>query len=249
MMFRWEPEMVRFMRDASEYGDYNQKLAEMLLPQLSADSHICDAGCGLGYLSLALAPYVKSVTAVDQNENALRVLRENCKKRGVGNITAVCSDITALPEASTFDSMAFCFFGNIAQILKIAAQRCRGSVFVITKNYTEHRFSVGKHPGGQESYLNAIGCLDSLGVPYAGQTAELEFGQPFRTFEDARRFYTLYSRDDDPSLITDEFLHSKLKDIGKPDFPFYLPHQRKIGLLRFAAEDIPGSLKENTRHE
>ena len=52
----WHEDMIRFMTDASEYGDYYRQLTEKMLPWLSADMHICDAGSGLGYLSLAWPP-------------------------------------------------------------------------------------------------------------------------------------------------------------------------------------------------
>ena len=64
-MFQWNEEMVRFMRTASEYGDYHRRLVQRMRPALHSADHICDAGCGLGYLSLALAPYVRRVTAAE----------------------------------------------------------------------------------------------------------------------------------------------------------------------------------------
>ena len=60
----WHKDMIRFMTDASEYGDYYQQLTEKMLLWLRKDMHICDAGSGLGYLSLALCPYVRQVTSV-----------------------------------------------------------------------------------------------------------------------------------------------------------------------------------------
>ena len=85
-MFQWNEEMVRFMRDASEYSDYHRRLVQWMLPDLHPGDHICDAGCGLGYLSLALSPYVRRVTAADRSQEALSVLRENCTRRAVQNI-------------------------------------------------------------------------------------------------------------------------------------------------------------------
>ena len=99
-MFQWNEEMVRFMRDASERGDYHQRLVRWMLPDLHPADHICDAGCGLGYLSLALSPYVRRVTAADRSEEALSVLRENCVRRGVGNIDILPGDLLrAAPPA------------------------------------------------------------------------------------------------------------------------------------------------------
>jgi methylase of polypeptide subunit release factors len=103
------------MKDASEYGDYNEKLAERIAPYLTKESRICDAGCGLGYLSLALSHYAGCVTAVDINENALDILKENLRKRRIDNINICCSDISDV-HVEPFDNMVFCFFGNIQDI-------------------------------------------------------------------------------------------------------------------------------------
>ena len=112
-MFQWNEEMVRFMRDASERGDYHQRLVRWMLPDLHPADHICDAGCGLGYLSLALAPYVRRVTAADRSEEALSVLRENCVRRGVGNIDILPGDLLRAAPPAPYDAMVFSFFGRM----------------------------------------------------------------------------------------------------------------------------------------
>ena len=75
----WHKDMIRFMTDASEYCDYYRQLTAQMQPWLSADMHICDAGSGLGYLSLALAPHVRQVTAVEKHPDAAAVLTDNCR--------------------------------------------------------------------------------------------------------------------------------------------------------------------------
>lgn len=80
-MFLWNEDMIRFLRDASEQSDYHRLLAGYLAERLPENAHVCDAGCGLGYLSLRLAPYCRQVTAADVSADALAVLRENCKKK------------------------------------------------------------------------------------------------------------------------------------------------------------------------
>ena len=57
MMQRWGTDAIRFMTDASEYGDYYRQLTTKLLPYLPLNGHICDAGCGLGYLAQEIAEY------------------------------------------------------------------------------------------------------------------------------------------------------------------------------------------------
>jgi len=238
MMQLWYEDMVRFMKDASEYGTYNQELAKMMAPYLSKDTHICDAGCGLGYLSLALAPYVGQVTSVERNPDAVAVLKDNCRRFGVENITPRCGDMEDNQPEKKYDAMVFCFFGHIHEILETAKRQCDGTVFIATRNYTTHRFSVGQHKTGSYGYLSSRDVLTEKGIPYEERIFDLEFGQPFRNLEDARKFYEIYSHDEDKSAITDEFLRSKVVETGREDFPLYMPHRRNLALLRFETKDI-----------
>lgn len=238
-MFQWNEEMVRFMRTASEYGDYHRRLVQRMRPALHSADHICDAGCGLGYLSLALAPYVRRVTAADRSEAALDVLRQNCAARGIRNIDILSGELQPVPLAAPYDAMVFCFFGRMEEIAAVAKAQCRGTVFVFKKNYTSHRFSVGEHPAGWDSFRAGADWLTERGVPFEAETLEPEMGQPFRSMEEARQFFRLYSRDADKSVITDDFLRSKLVETGREDFPLYLPHQRPVGCLKFSVEDLP----------
>lgn len=234
----WQPDMVRFMVDASEYGNYYQQLTKKMRPWLRPDMHVCDAGSGLGYLSLAMAPYVKQVTAVERHPDAAGVLTQNCRKLGIGNVISRCGSIDeSLPEEK-YDAMVFCFFGGIRQTLELAKQQCRGDVFVFTRNYNNHRFSAGSLPTGWDGFPQFKSLLEEQGIPFHLETIAPEFGQPFRTLEDARLFYELYSNDRDPSQLTDEFLHDKLVETGREDFPLYSPHQRNIAFFRFSVNDI-----------
>ena len=235
----WEKDMVRFMRDASEHGNYNQVLAKMLSPHLDGNTHICDAGCGLGYLSLALAPYAGKVTGVERNPDAAAVLAENIEARGLKNVAVRCGPIEDLAPETPYDAMVFCFFGGIDEILTLAKRQCRGKVFIITRNYTTHRFSVGSHRTGTYGYRTSHDTLTALGIPFTEETMELEFGQPFRCFADARRFYETYSKDADKTVITDEFLREKLVENPEGKYPWYMPHRRSLALLTFETKDIP----------
>ena len=62
---------------------------------------------------------------------------------------------------------------------------------------------------------------------------ELPMGQPFRTLDDARRFFELYQPPDDTTPVTDDFLRQRLTATGREDFPLYLPQSRRFGLLRW----------------
>ena len=237
-MFQWNEEMVRFMRAASEYGDYHRRLARWMLPQLHPGDHICDAGCGLGYLSLALAPGVRRVTAADRSREALEVLRENCAALGIENVDIRAGDIFSAPPGRPYDAMVFSFFGRMEEIAAIARAQCRGRVFVFKKNYAAHRFSAETHPIGDGGFRAGVQWLTDRSIPFTSAELELEMGQPLRSLSEARRFFALYSRDKDPDRSADAFLQERLVQTGREDFPLYLPHKRSIGCLMLSAEDL-----------
>ena len=240
----WHEDMIRFMTDASEYGNYYQQLTEQMRPWLSADMHICDAGSGLGYLSLALGRYVRQVTAVEKHPDAAAVLTNNCRRHQIPNVVSRCGSIDEVLPSEKYDAMVFCFFGGIRHTLELAKQQCSGDVFVFTRNYKNHRFSAGSLPTGWDGYPEFRTLLEDLKIPFQQKILTPEFGQPFRNLRDARRFYELYSKDADHSILTEEFLKTKLIETGREDFPLYAPHQRQIAFLHFSVKDIPERILE-----
>ena len=239
MMYRWDSDMIRFMRDASEYGTYFEELAKWMQPYFAPSDHVCDAGCGLGYLSLELAAMVNRVTAVDMNADALEVLRENCALRDIRNVEIRRGPVEQLTRGKRYDHMVFCSFGGIDQILKIAAQQCEKAVFIVKKNYQNHRFSVGTYSSDAENFEQMCIRLQDAGIPYEAVAMELEFGQPFRKWEDAFTFFNIYSRDPDKTGITETFIQSRLERTAREDFPWYMPHLRRVGCVKINVEDIP----------
>ena len=236
-MFTWNAEMVRFMHDAGAYNrDYYARLAAWMTPCLSPEDHLCDAGCGLGFLTLELSNYVNHITAVDHSELALNVLRETEAERQ--NITVISGNINHFTQAEKYDAMVFSFFGKMEEISRIAKKQCRGTVFAFKKNYVNRRFTADEYPAGDDSFSNAVSWLQENGVPFTAETLSLEMGQPLRGWDEARRFFTLYHRGD-KAAITDEFLQARLVKTGRQDFPLYLPQKREVGCLRFASADLP----------
>jgi release factor glutamine methyltransferase len=54
---------------------------------------VLDLGCGSGVCGLFCAPKAREVIAVDINPTAVRNTAENCKRFGLGNVTALQSDM------------------------------------------------------------------------------------------------------------------------------------------------------------
>ena len=234
-MLIWSDEQTQFMKEATEFEGFNHRLAEMIRPYLKEDANICDAGCGLGYLSLALAPYVKNATCVDINPRAIDYAQALCREKGLANVTPRCADMAQCQD--TFDHIVFCLYGSIEEAVAISRRCCKGKAVMIKHNYTEHRFSVKRREGHLDHYAAAIDYLNREGIHAQHYSFTLRMGQPFRDLAEARRFFELYSHDDDPSLLTDEFILSKLIPIRRGEYNYYMPHDRQLGLLAWDAQE------------
>lgn len=228
-MFKWTQESIAYMDDACRRTDFHRKLTAELQPYLRETDCVCDAGCGLGYLSLSLAPYVGAVTAVERDGQALAVLEREVKARGIANVTAVQDDVLAYRPDTRFDAMVFCFFGSIEEILAAAARCCRGTVLAVVRNDARHRFSGKSRGPGRHSYDTACRILTEKGINFTTRTASFAFDQPFRSLEAARRFFELYGGSED--------WRGRLVETGDPEFPWRLPSRRDFGLIVFQAGD------------
>lgn len=238
-MFKWTQESIAYMDDACRRTDFHRKLTAELQPYLRETDCVCDAGCGLGYLSLSLAPYVGAVTAVERDSQALAVLEREVKARGIGNVTAVRDDVLAYRPDTRFDAMVFCFFGSIEEILATAARCCRGTVLAVVRNDARHRFSGKSRGPGRHSYDTACRILTEKGINFTTRTASFAFDQPFRSLEAARRFFELYGGSED--------WRGRLAETDDPEFPWRLPSRRDFGLIVFQAGD--GNSTSILRHE
>ena len=219
-MSEWTPDMISFMADASDYGSYFGELASFLSGLLNPSWTVCDAGCGIGQLSVALSPLVKKVVAIDKSAAATDYLKTRISSDGIENVEVLSEDFDNLPAERRFDAMIFNYFGRTEQILYIAAKHCLRRAIIIRKVYRNHRFSFGNYPIEQ-----VVHPLD--GVEHEEREFSCEFGQPFRSIGDAVRFFELYSRDEDKSIINEKNVRSRLVETGRPDFPYYLPHLKQ----------------------
>ena len=230
-MLVWTPDTVRFQRDAALYGGYHRTLAAHLVPYLPQNRHICDVGCGLGYLSRALAPYCKRVTAVDSEQLALDVLRKDTPE----NVEVFEGDVFTLSPDRRFDAMVFCFFGTMDDTLLLAKKHCRGKVIVVKRGWSQHRFSPQGASARRDACEDAEQYLRVRGIPFAHETLLLDMGQPFRSKEDAVRFFEAYGSE----AVTFSDVEARLVKTLDTAFPYYLPQEKPLGIFIFDAKEIP----------
>ena len=227
MMQHWSEDHIRFMLDAAEFGTFYPQLVQRILPLLPQGGSICDAGCGLGHLAVALSPYFSSVTACDRAKAPL----QNLKHRAPQNLTILHGDISTVPPALPYDGMVFCFFGQPEEILSVAERQCGGEVVVIQRASRHHRFAAKNTPPHRQYDRELSDLLQERNIPYGIQHLSLEFGQPFRSQTEALRFFHLYGQGN--PLSEGEILSRLVPIADHPEFCLYLPQSRDMTITTF----------------
>jgi cobalt-precorrin-6B (C15)-methyltransferase len=98
---------------------------------LSPEDCLLDLGCGTGKVSIAAAPLVKQVYAVDRRKEAIRYAKEQAEAAGITNIEFVCGEAMDFLAA---DRMFDCAFiggsRGITEVLPRLATKVRRTIVV-----------------------------------------------------------------------------------------------------------------------
>ena len=233
-MFVWNEESIRFHNDAALYTGCYDLLAEHVAEHLTPGCRIFDGGCGLGHLSLALARRGYDVTGMDISASAIASFRQTAANAGLP-VNIAEGDLFGMPEDASFDNAVFCFFGGTTETLKWAKIHCTGRLILIKKNWYTHRFTRDPEAIRRFTFPVTVRELDSLGIPYETEIVDVDMGQPFRSLEDAVRFFGLYDPEGEPEA-TD--ILPRLTETGDPVFPYFLSSLRPVGMIIIRAADI-----------
>lgn len=233
-MFVWTEESAAFWADSGDYTHSYDELATMAAAHLAPGDTLFEGGCGLGHLSVALAQRGYHVTAMDLSPLPLGYLRERAARAGVP-LTVRAGDAFALPAHEVYDCAVFCFFGSVAEALPWARDHCRDRLVLFKKNWSTHRFTREAGVLRKFTYPLTLAELRSLGIPFETEVRDVDMGQPFRSVEDAVRFFRLYDGSND---MTEAEIRSRLVETGDPVFPYYLPAVRSVGMIVIRAEDV-----------
>lgn len=223
-MFFWNSRKIRWYADALAYTGFDRALADELEPFLPPGESVCDMGCGIGYLALELARRGRDVTAVDRDELALRWLEE--QRTAPDNPRILQADWDKLEPRPDWDNVVMVCAGG-GQGPEYYRRFARKRLLLLDRVRMESHAAPGLPPSRKKSHLTDA----AAGTEGLRRRIVLEFGQPFRSLEDAEDYFRCYYGD---SAATQAAV--RLTETGRGDFPLYLPYRKELDLLVLEAE-------------
>ncbi len=103
-------ENLEQMASTPGFGALRDEILE--LARLRSDEHVLDVGAGTGLLTLAAAPHVAEVSALDISPAMCGHLRSKLARLGIGNVEVLVENATRLPfEDASLDIVIsnYCF--------------------------------------------------------------------------------------------------------------------------------------------
>lgn len=229
MPFLWDKQSIDWFIEASAYGTYHNELAAIIAPHLRPVYTLCDLGCGLGGLDIALAGHVHAITAIDLDRNVTRHLRRHARLLDIRNLHVLCGDALAL--RGRFDVLLMSFFGKSGRCMDEYAALCERKLIRIVNAENNGSLYPPNHRHTKKDTVPVVEAeLRKSGYRYLLLTPEIEFGQPLRSLEDGKRF-VLHHAPDASEKEAILFLAEHAVPTGRADFPLYLPNRKKLGVF------------------
>lgn len=175
-------------------------------------STVVDVGAGTGRFSLALAPRVAQVIAVDPSEAMLRVLRREARRQSITNVRCVKSrwqdvelapDVTVTAASNVVPPADLLVCSYVLPLVEDASPflarmdaACRGRAFVFFNAMSNDALSDpfwrhfhGKPRRPAPTYLDAVAVLRELGVEPDVEIIEIPALARYKSLDDAVKSY------------------------------------------------------------
>ncbi len=194
-----------------------------LLGAMTSSSTVIDAGAGTGRHTLAMAPHVTHVTAVDPSPAMLGLLVEDIAAQGIRNITTVQADwmdADVEPADVVLCSHVLYPIKDVVPFVRRLDSKARDRVFVyIRADPLPTDFGLwsefyGVPLQGQPTHADLFGVLVQMGIMADIEIVTAPFTWRFESVEDAAREVggRLCLRPDDDDA------QAKLRDVLAPRF-------------------------------
>lgn len=238
-MSEWTPEVIRFMEDAEQNTAYFNHIASIVRDHTDSNARIADVGCGMGQLSFALANHASNVDAIDISERAIHYVNQRIAHTNCNNIHGVHESMFDWSPSEPYDAMAFCLSASIPDALRIGFSRCKGTLIIVNK--IQSKMDTSRQRSGAlavertrrplvYNFEETLLDLARQGLCFEGREVSIDYGQPFRSLEDARLYYSLFRTRSFPQGVSDEQILAQLDETNDAEFPLYLPVRRHLAV-------------------
>lgn len=195
----WDSRAKRFTSRMSAASVTGDPLYRRLRKATGRRSTVLDVGAGPGRFTLALAPHVAAVTAVDPARALLDTCRRRAARAGLANVTAVHSrweDAEVAPADVVFSSYVVTLVPDAARFLAKLDAAATGRAFLYLGAFTadavmdplwRHFHGTSRKAG--PTYLDAVDVLRELGIEPAVEVAEVATHGRFPSVAAAARAY------------------------------------------------------------
>jgi len=210
---------------------------------ISTNDTVLDLGCGIGAAALTIAPWCKSVIALDNDKDALGYLENRAKELGISNITTKHSNwpddaplevdvVIALHVYQVMHSPH-----NLKPVLESAKRcgliACHAPVFRRDESFVELKEELGITPYYElcDNGCYTKGALDALGARTSCKKAVYNFSQPLDSLDEVARFiaWQINARDSMAEIITKRAHRYVIKENDK----YLVPVTRHSCLITF----------------
>lgn len=177
----WTAQKLEWYERAAQCSDFHERLSAEIASLIPTDKSILEVGCGLGYMTKALASMGYDVFGIDNDDAAIgKALELSCTEGGKTPLFAVEDYRTSKRKA---DVVLAVFCGRIDEeglgyFERLANERI---IYIVSK----HRFNNLK----KDRSLGICKYLDQSGYCFTHKELTLRFDQPFVSLEDASQFF------------------------------------------------------------
>lgn len=195
----WDTRAKRFATRLPVSSVAGDPLYRRLREATGRRSTVLDVGAGTGRFTVALAPRVSAVTAVDPAERMLDVCRRQAAKLGLTNVTLVHSKwehAEVAPADVAFSSYVVTLVPDAARFLAKLDAAATQRAFLYLDAYTadaimdplwRHFHGTSRKSG--PTYLDAVDVLRELGVKPEVEVVEVVTRGRFKNLADAAKDY------------------------------------------------------------